>query len=74
MVETQEKTATVEGFERLLSLEEAADVLGVSLRTTKELTHSGDLVSLKVRRWRLVDPRYLREYVSRQRAAGGRVV
>ncbi len=49
--------------ERLLSLNEVTEILGVSRRTVKSLVHEGDLTSVKIRRRRLVRPRDLRVYI-----------
>jgi excisionase family DNA binding protein len=57
--------------ERLLTKEEAADLLGVSERTVDTLIHSGEIASLKVRRARRIPHRALRDYIRRCSRDGG---
>lgn len=57
--------------ERLLTKEDAADLLGVSERTVDTLIHSGELQSLKVRRARRIPYRALAAYIERRVNGGG---
>jgi len=57
--------------EPLLTKEDAAEVLGVSLRTLDTLVASGEIGSIKVKRCRRIPPAALRSYIDRQ-AAGER--
>lgn len=57
--------------DRLLNLDEAADLLGVSRRTVDTLVADGELPSLKVRRCRRIPRQSLRAYI-RSRAGEGR--
>jgi excisionase family DNA binding protein len=54
--------------DRLLSVREAAETLGVGQRTVERLLASGELPRVKVRARTLIDPQDLRGFVARHRS------
>jgi excisionase family DNA binding protein len=59
------------GAPRCLSMDDAADALGVSRRTLDTLVHAGDVQSLKIGRRRVVPVRALEHYVERKLGGPG---
>ncbi len=57
------------GMEPLLSLEEAAKLLGVSSRTVRRALEAGDLQPIRIGRRILIEPAAIRAYIDRKREA-----
>lgn len=55
---------------RCLSVDEAAERLGVSRRTLASLVHGGEIRSIKVKRRRLIPVEALEQYVERKLDGG----
>jgi len=58
-------------LEALLSVPDAADVLGVSPVTTRRLIRSGDLPSVRVGDRVLIEPSAVRAFIDAHREGGG---
>lgn len=75
MTQRSEAQATPYGglrLERLLSIREVADILGVSRATVYSLMHSRELVPIRVGERARFDPEGVRNYIERKRAAAVR--
>lgn len=63
------QTKPAHPVERLLSVAEAADVLGVSYQKTWRLIYSGALPTVRIGRRRLIAPDDIRAFISAHRTS-----
>lgn len=64
--EELEATRAAEDPDRLIDLDEAAELLGISRRSLATLVHDGEIRSLKIGRRRLIPRRALDAYIRRK--------
>jgi excisionase family DNA binding protein len=58
-------------IERLLSVREAAEILGVARRTVYYLTRDGELPCVRIGDRRLIEPDALRTFIAQRRDPAG---